>query len=452
MLLYISAICIALAVIFISFYFITAQTLFKYSDDILFSHAGKVIEIVREQDIGMHQYLADQGFLQEFSAIPGMLVVIMNSSGETVSGTIGIDPANTLFQDLFIQAKDAKQSFFKDLSINGSTMRFLVSPIEQNNKLAGVVLVAHPIDVVRMSLITLSKIIGIAFFILLIIAVIFGYVLTRVAMQPVIDISDKLNKIDMENLKERIKNPHTGDEMEWLAKTFNELLDRLKQSLEREHQFIINVTHELKTPLAILQSSIELATFKKRSNKEYEKMFPRLLVDIKRTSTVLDKILELTWSKTDNIKAQGDLFDLSGLVTELQEIAQELSASKDIVVSGEITDGIKFFGKRDKLAKAILNIIDNAVKFTPKHGQITISLLQKKEIVLKIQDSGAGIDQKDLQDIFERFYQGPVFNKGKGTGLGLAIVKEIIKAHHGKITISSRVGVGTEVVMALPSI
>lgn len=227
---------------------------------------------------------------------------------------------------------------------------------------------------------------------------------------------------------------------------------RLKGSIEIERQFIANVAYGLKTPLVILESSIEIALLKKRSNKEYKKIFSELLVDIKRASTTFNRIMELAWIKVENIKVQGKLFDFSEFVRELQEITEKMSFSKGITVSGKITSGIKLFGEKGKLARAILNIIDNAIKFTPKHGRINITLVPKENIILKIQDNGVGIDQKDLPYIFEPFYRGLMSDENKGLGLGLAITQEVIRTHHGVIDVDSAVGVGTKVTITLPPV
>ncbi|MCL4417104.1 MAG: HAMP domain-containing histidine kinase [Actinobacteria bacterium] len=449
---YTSALYLSMAIIFSSFYIITKQTLFNYTDNILSSHASKVVEIVKKQNIGMHQYLADQGFLQEFSAIPGMLVVIMDSSGQTISGTVGIDPKNKLFKKLFNLALDTKKPFFNDQDINGSTMRFLVSPIEKNDKFNGVVLIAHPIDIIQMSLNRLLTIMGAVFLGLSILTILGGYFLANIGMQPVAALSNKLKKIEMENLEEQIINSHTGDEIEELTKTFNELLDRLREALKREHQFIVNVTHELKTPLAILQSSVELILSKKRSAKEYKKVFSEMLIDIKKASIMFNKILELAWSKAENVKVQGRVFDFSEFIAELQDVAKKMSLSKDITISGDITGGVKLFGEKDKLASSILNIIDNAIKFTPKHGYIRITLHNKNNVIVKVQDNGIGITREDLPYIFEPFYRGVTLYTNKGSGLGLAITQGIIKAHNGIVNVNSKMGKGTTVIVTLPTL
>lgn len=227
---------------------------------------------------------------------------------------------------------------------------------------------------------------------------------------------------------------------------------RLKGSIGRESQFIANVAYGLKTPLAILESSVEVALLRERSNKEYKKIFSELLVDIKRVSTIFDRITELAWSRVENIKAHGKLFDFSKLLIELQEITEKMSFSKGITVNGKITGDIKLFGEKGELARAILNIIDNAIKFTPKHGRIDIILVQKENIILKIQDNGVGIDQKDLPCIFEPFYRKFMSDENKGLGLGLTITQEVIKAHHGMIDVDSTVDVGTKVTITLPTV
>lgn len=438
---YTSALCLSLAIIFSSFYLMTRRTLFNYSDSILSSHANKVVEIVKKQEIGMHQYLSDQGFLQEFSAIPGMLVAVMNASGETVTGTVGIDPENVLFKKFFEAVLVAKKPFFSDQNVNGSTMRFLISPVEKNNQFQGVVLVAHPIDIILLSLKSLLMMMGVVFVGLVTLTMIGGYFLARIGIQPVVSLSQKLKRIDTQNLDERIINPETGDEIEELVHAFNDLLDRLRETIKREHEFIVNVAHELKTPLAVFQSSVELALFKEESHEGYKKVLSELLWEIKKTSVMFSKILELAWSKAERLKTRGTIFDFSELIRELQDLAEKMSLAKEITISVDIASGVKLFGEKDKLAKAILNLLDNAIKFTPNHGQIHLTLqTEETHILLKVRDNGLGIAQKDLPHLFEPFYRG----------LGLAITRGIIEAHQGTIKIESEAGKGTTVSVTLP--
>jgi signal transduction histidine kinase len=295
-------------------------------------------------------------------------------------------------------------------------------------------------------------------FILLVVNLIFfipaligGQLLARKAMEPVSNISRKLAKITSDNLDERVEIPRTGDELEELAKTFNNLFDRIAQAFSRERQFIGDVAHELKTPIATLRSGIELTISKARTNREYKKSLAETLVDTSRLSTTINNILDLAWLGAENTQFLDHQFDLSKTFVDLNEIAIKLATQKHLNIRVSLEPNTFVSGNEDKIARAILNLIDNAIKFTPAGGSVTLSLHQENdEAVIKIKDTGIGIGKNELPHVFERFYRGPKVAKTLGSGLGLAIAKGIVTAHRGRITLSSKVGKGTSVIIALP--
>lgn len=446
---YALALFISITVIFASFYLITKRALFSQTDATLIYHGNAIVEKITRQDMYLRQITAQEAFLQEFNEIPGMVVVILNASGKIISSSLNISDSNALTA-LYEAAINSKKPVFKNRTISASFLRFLAIPVKQNNSFLGVVLVAHPIDVIQSSLHNLLVALIIVFVILLVPTILGGHLLARKVTSPITNFSEKLKKLSSENLEERIQNPKTSDELEELADSFNNLLDRISESFKRERQFIGDVAHELKTPLSILQGNVELALSKNRPKEEYQKVLKETQIDTNKISTTLKNILDLAWSESDNFKAEK--INLSKLLEELKELAVKMALQKQITVVGSIAQKIIVSGKSDKLSKALLNIIDNAIKYTPVHGTITISLAKNQSAALiKIKDTGIGIAKKDLPLIFERFYRGSKTDKTIGAGLGLAIARAIITSHRGNINIESTVGRGTTVIIHLPT-
>lgn len=442
---------IAIAIIFTGFYLVTQKILFEQTDTTLSSHGDKIAEIVARHAENMHVDISKKSFVTEFSEIPGMIVVVLDQNGKTTNSSFSTEIADEVFQKLFNLSKMASKPIYSNESIGNTQMRFYISKIKTDENFSGVVLVAHPIDVIQKSLSVLLIIITIAFLVLVIPMIIVGYVISVRTMEPIRDISKKLRFITSENLDEKVKNPKTGDEIEELSITFNKLLDRLHNAFQREKLFIGDLAHELKTPLATQQSGIEVTLSKKRNEKEYQKALEEALIDSRKISETLKNILDLAWSETDKSKMKGDDVNLSEVINEIKEIATKLAAKKYITIEGIIKKKIKVFGKRDKLFRAILNLVDNAVKYTQGQGKIVISLRNNDDTaIIQVRDSGIGISKSDLDHIFERFYRGEKTDKTVGSGLGLAIAKSIITAHHGKINIESNVGKGTSVTVSLP--
>lgn len=445
------ALFLAIAVIFTSFFLATQRILFEQTDISLSSHGEKVVEVVTRQNTDMHEIIAKRSFITEFSEIPGMIVIILDKDGTIVSSSFSVEVVNEIFSKLFTMGKNSTKPIYSNEKIGMTGMRFYISPIRNNNSFTGVVLVAHPIDIIQKSLSSLLLTLFVSFLVLAIPTILGGYYLAVRAMQPITAISEKIKLITSENLNERVGNPHTGDEIEKLSVTFNNLLDRLHGAFQRERQFIGDLAHELKTPLSTQQSGIEVTLSKKRQEKEYEKALQEALIDAKRISGTLNNILDLAWSEADVAKKEGESFSLSEIMNEIKEIAGKLAYQKNITVEGEIKDNIFVFGKKDKLFRAILNLIDNAIKYTPAEGKVNINLSNNNDnAILKIKDNGLGIAKNDLPHVFERFYRGEKSDKSTGTGLGLAIAKSIITVHQGKIKVDNNETKGTLVTVILP--
>ncbi len=448
---YTISLVLAIIVIFASFYFITRQVLHDQTDSSLKIHSDKIVEIVTNTNTGMHQAIAREAFVEEFSNIPGMLVVVMNSSGMIVSSSQTVNPTDGVIRGLFAEANQSPKSFFEDRRIGTSELRFLVRPILQNNTLLGVVIMGHPIDVIQKALNSLIAMLGIVFTIFLIPAILGGYFNARAAVSPISNISEKLKLINSGNLSERVDNPNTGDEIEELSATFNSLLDRLNNAFQRERQFIGDVAHEVKTPLSAQRTNIEVALAKDRSKEDYRHALEESLVDNNRLSTTLKNVLDLAWSEADAARAQFENFDLSEVVQEIKDLGTKMAVKKQISVIGEVEPHIIVAGKKDKLERALINLVDNAIKYTPQKGTVTISLQKKKDQAqFKVKDTGRGIAEKDLPHIFERFYRGSKTDKTFGSGLGLSITQAIVSAHRGEVRVKSKTGKGSEFVVLLP--
>lgn len=446
---------LATAFIFISFFIFTQNTLYNQVDSQLTSHGDKLVQLATSEGSTLHEVLLKREVFTEFSQIPGMLVVILDEQGSIIQSSLAGDSQNNQYSSQYQLAKRSENAVFKNQNVSDTPMRFYAKAVRNQNQLVGIILVAHPIDVIQKSLNSLLTILGIVFGVLVLPTVLGGYGMARGIMQPIDELIVKLQKISSEHLHERIKNPRTGDEMEELVITFNNLLDRLQNAFQRERQFIADVAHELKTPLATLQSGIEVILSKTRSKEEYKEALVEALVDAKRQSKTLNNILDLAWSEANSGDWEVKKVDLSELLSEICEVVIKLAQQKGITIEKSFDTNVFVggIGSKDRLARALLNILENAVKYTQRKGKIQIEL--KKEnghAKIQVSDSGIGITDKDLPHIFERFYRGASTDKTLGSGLGLAIAQSIIHAHQGKIKVKSSPGKGTTFIIVLPAI
>ncbi|KKR10827.1 MAG: Integral membrane sensor signal transduction histidine kinase [Candidatus Woesebacteria bacterium GW2011_GWA1_39_21] len=444
---------VAMAVVFLAFYLLTQQSLLSHTDAAIATHNEKIVEIISQEDTTMNQSFINetQIFAQQFSEMPGMLLIIGDPYGKILYRSQNLGANESAVTDLLEKSANIIRPTFVNRNIGATPLRFGVFPAESDGQLQAIVLMGQPMDVIQKSLNTLTLTLIFVYLGLLVLTVSGGFLLARKALSPIAQVSKQLKKISAENLKERVPEPETGDEIEELSQTFNGLLDHLNEAFVRERQFIGDVAHELKTPVATLKGGIEVTISKIRTNEEYKKAFDETLIDVNRLSSTIKNILDLAWIGAENANLDDKHFDLSGALIELQEIATKLGSQKHLILKGEIEPDIVVGGAEDKLSRAVLNIIDNAIKYTPSGGSVVMSLRKKKgNAVIEVKDTGIGIPEKESEHIFERFYRGSKAAKTLGSGLGLAIAQGIIQAHRGNIEIKSKAGKGTSVTITLP--
>lgn len=443
---------ISTAIIFAAFYLITKQTLLSHTDSRIASHEKAIMNIITSNPSTMMAGVFNQGILaQQFSEMPGMLVLITDSSGKLVASSQAGANENPVIVDLVEKSTAIIKPTFVERTIGTSLLRIGVFPAVKNGQTRGFVFMGDPVEAIYRSLNTLLILLIATYLLFFLPTIVGSYLLAKKAMQPISDISAKLKQIESSDLNKRVEIPKTGDEISELATTFNDLLQRLSGAFERERQFIGDVAHELKTPLSTMRSGVEIAISKERTKEEYKSVLIETLTDVDKLSSTLTNVLDLAWSSAEQTKKTKEIFNFSDLVLELRDLASKMAAAKKIKVAGKIEPNIEIPGKRDKIFRAILNVIDNAIKYTPAKGKIVINLTKENSLAkLTITDNGVGISQNELPKVFERFYRGSKTEKVLGSGLGLAISQAIVVAHGGSITIVSVVSKGTIVDISLP--
>ncbi len=426
------------ATLFASFYLVTKQILYRQVDKELVSHADQISKVTTQQ-------------ISIFSNVPGMVIVMLDRNGTVINSSLGPDTPYVNYDYLYKKAQESSGPFFINQSLSNIAMRFIVEPIRSEEKLQMVILLAHPIEAIQKSLDALLTILGVVLILLIIPSLLGGHFIAEKIIQPISIISNKMSKISSDRLDERIDDPGSNDEIANLAATFNSLLSRLQDSFQRERQFIGDVAHELKTPIATLRGGIELALSKSRNKDEYIRSLNETLIDTNRLSSTVNNILDLAWLNAENVGNHLKPINLTAVLRDLQEIAIKLATKKQIKVKFNLGNKVMVEGVEDKIVRALLNIIDNAIKFTPNGGSVSLKLRQtNQKAIIQIKDSGVGITKEELPHIFERFYRGNKSSKTFGSGLGLAITQGIVRLHRGNIAISSIPGKGTTVKISLP--
>jgi len=395
---------------------------------------------------------------REFQEELGEIVILYFYSGNQL---VEMSPRGISIplSDEFISGVIAgSSSFTTTQTAEGEGLRLLAVPINISTLgpppgiQPAALVIAHSTKQIDQALAGLVRTLIIAVPLALVLAAGGGIFLARRALKPVDKIAQTAREIGESDLSQRI-NVNTKDELGRLAATLNEMIGRLEKAFQRQKQFTSDVSHELRAPLAVIEAESSLALQKERPPSDYRQSLETISQETKQMSSLIDQMLIL--ARADAGKEQWNFTQvdlgklISNLSTDIDVLCQEMGLSFQL----DHTENLVVKGDEARLRGLFMNLLDNAVKYTPSPGTISVSLRREGQMaVVAITDTGVGIPAEDIPLIFERFYR---VDKSRsraegGSGLGLAICRHIAEAHGGKIEVESRVRVGSTFSVWLP--
>ena len=285
-----------------------------------------------------------------------------------------------------------------------------------------------------------------------------GYFLARKSLAPVVAMSSQAGRIGAENLHERLAVQNERDELGHLARSFNGLLNRLSESFDRQRRFMADASHELRTPVAILRGESEVALSQQaRSTEEYRESLDVIHHEAERLTRIVEDLFTLTRADAGQYPLQLSDFYLDELVAECVHSARTLAQAKKISLTFDGAPESPIHADESLLRRMLLNLLDNAIKYTPDFGRVTVSCQSDgKEYAVSIADTGCGIPAELRPRIFERFFRADKARShseknGGGAGLGLAISRWIAEAHCGRLELSHSGSTGSTFSAYIPA-
>jgi len=277
-----------------------------------------------------------------------------------------------------------------------------------------------------------------------------GYTLARRALLPIERMTDRARTITAENLHDRLPVHNPDDEMGRLATVFNETLARLEGSFEQMRRFTADVSHQLRTPLTALRSVGEVGLREHRDEAAYRGIIGSMLEEADRLASLVDRLLMLSRAETGEARASADIFDLRELAEEVVSHLEVLAEERRQSLVCEGVGAAQASGDRFAIRQALINLVDNAIKFSPVGGQIRIRAAETRaEAIVEVIDSGPGIDPAARERIFDRFYRA-ADTETPGAGLGLSIAKGAVEVNGGRLTLTASGAGGSTFQIALP--
>ena len=272
-----------------------------------------------------------------------------------------------------------------------------------------------------------------------------GFVLVRRALEPVERMAAKAEEITQHSLSERLPVVRSGDELERLSISLNHMISRLEDALRGSKQFVADASHELRTPLTVMRGELESLAQDTRLARETRETLGSVLEEVGRLTEIVESLFSL--SRLDAGEAGAwQRFDLAELAATTAEQMDLLATDKDIRLACDSAPGVHVRGDRARLKQVIVNLLDNAIKYTPRGGHIALSVRREgAAAVLEVTDDGVGIPAESLPHIFKRFFRvdSSRAREPGGAGLGLSIVRSICAAHGAEVEVASTVGKGS---------
>ena len=380
----------------------------------------------------------------------GDLFQVCDSQGQWLYRSVPLESNNVGIE----KPSDLNRPRFATTQVADRPLRFYSQRILVNGR-SYTVQVAAPMHEAFEAIEAFGLILVLAVPVLLIAATAGGYWISKRALDPVDEISRAAQRISIENLADRLDVPKTGDQLQRLTETLNQMFSRLEASVGRMKQFTADASHELRAPIALIRTTAEVAVQRRnRRAAEYLEALDDILEESERTSQVVDSLMLLARADAGKEVLESERVDASAISRAAGEQGEKLARIRGLNFSASIPDEpVWVNADAEALRRALLILIDNAAKYTPEGGSVHIELRADDGFArFCVRDSGIGIAAADLPHIFDRFWRADKARSRSqgGAGLGLSIAKWIAETHAGSITVESESGKGSVFCLNVP--
>lgn len=378
-------------------------------------------------------------------------IYIINSIGRVIAKSDNFTPRVAAVFRAELPINPTKVVFTDMTTYSGRILRGVNIPYYSKNRFRFIIQIATPLEGVHRLLDKLLYFLGLSILFILGLTSFLGSFFTRRILRPVLNVTRLADEISHSDLNRRIEESAADEEMKHLINSFNGMIARLEAAFNHINEFSSLVAHELKTPIAIMRSEMELALSGDREITEYREVMTDCLEEIDRLTRIVKDLLLLSRLDYSREVLKFERLCANELLDEICRHAAVLASEKKINLTCNLFEKPVFIkGDRTHLTRLFLNLLTNAVNYTEKGGNIYVTgKLFGRMVHISVKDTGVGIPEEHLEKIFDKFYR---VHKGKtpGNGLGLSIAKSIAKAHSGDITVKSRLHEGTTFTVMLP--
>ncbi|MBU1194934.1 MAG: HAMP domain-containing histidine kinase [Proteobacteria bacterium] len=435
-------------VTFILFYYLAIQTLQHQMDQELLDNASEFTAIIRRNGLIGARELA---------------VVQAQAAGEKMIFFRLLYPTGEVFAS-------SHMSYWKNIKVSTAALRHLVAhennvfetiQMPQSNQKARILysLVAKNVilqtgiamDAYAAFLLAFKKVfIGAMGFIILFSAVA-GWLLIQKALSGVTRITRTAQDITGSNLAARVEQTGKKDELDHLASTLNSMLDRIEALVKNNREITDNIAHDLKSPITRIRGYAEIAFLQEDNIQDYRTMAANTIEESDRLLDMINTMLLISKAQAREDDFDFKRINLSGMIREACDLFEPLTEDKQICFETAIAENIYIMADIRMFQRAFSNLLDNAIKYTPKNGSIRVAaFVRESDVIIEIADTGVGIDPVNHENIFKRFFRTESSRTSPGSGLGLSLARTVIRKHNGDICVQSSTGKGAVFTVSLP--
>jgi two-component system, OmpR family, heavy metal sensor histidine kinase CusS len=437
------ATAIIMAIAFVAIYFVVNESVFRNLDsDLSFEAQKHTNEIkINEDSIKFNNKAEWEEREHREVQVNPVFVQLIDKKGRIT------EKSPNLKQD-FLTFKNVEFGGHFNSQISQRAIRQLQLPIEQDGKIKGYIIAAISSESAISTLFKLRNVLIVSYFLALLGLYFISRYLSGQSISPVKQVTETITRITKSNLKERVDLPQNKDEIYVLATSFNSLLDRIENTLEREKQFTSDASHELRTPLASLRGTLEVLIRKPRSQDEYVDKIKFSLTEINKMASTLEQLLLLARLESNSTPKDKIMVALPRILDKTLERFKSQIRDKNLKINFLFSPSEKLLVPQYYTELIIENLLSNAIKYSNENSEININIDELDfKVQCTIQDYGCGIKQEDLANVYDSFFRSDALNHKQiaGNGLGLSIVKKCADAINTNINIESVLGKGTTV-------
>ena len=431
------------------------RNLNREDDEYLAGRIRIISSLVQQQPLNRHALREEIDRERDASPAPRVLLRVMTSNGRVIAQTpkmgrmlgVGRFPHPVTFHDQVLSATNIRGK-------DGHAFRAAAATVPevaggQRYTIQAALDRDSEAELLSRYRLWLWAVLGFGFFA----SAVGGYQIARRGLQPLDAISQSLRRVRSQTLGERLQPGGWPTELAVLVETFNELLAHLDDAFSRLSSFSADIAHDLRTPIQNLRGEAEVALRQSRDPQHYRAVLASSLEECDRLTTLIDRLLFLARAEQPDMQISRERVDVREQLVELREFYDPLAEERGISLRHAPGDPVMAELDRRLFRQAMANLIENALAHTPNGGSIVLTASAcDSKIQVQVQDTGSGIDEKDLPHVFDRFRRSTTgAPKTSGLGLGLAIVNSIVRFHGGRVDIDSTPGHGTIVRLTFPS-